>query len=240
MLYLIGLGLWDEKDIPLKGLEIAKKCDKVFIEKYTSFWKGNLKSLGIKVEELKREDLEDNINKILKDAKKKDVALLVPGDPLIATTHISILVEAKKKNIKTKIIHSSSIFSALGETGLQIYKFGKISTISFCYSKSPYKILEENLKQEAHTLFLLDITKEKLMSCGEGLKILLDLENKFRKNLISKETEILVFCKVGSEEQVLKYDKIGKLLNLNCSPCVIVVPGKLHFLEREFLTSLKT
>ncbi len=164
MLYLIGLGLWDEKDISLKGLEIAKKCDKVFIEKYTSFWKGNLKSLGIKVEELKRKDLEDNINKILKDAKKKDVALLVPGDPLIATTHISILVEAKKKNIRTKIIHSSSIFSALGETGLQIYKFGKISTIPFCYSKSPYKILEENLKQEAHTLFLLDITKEKLMS----------------------------------------------------------------------------
>ncbi len=240
MLYLIGLGLWDEKDIPLKGLEIAKKCDKVFIEKYTSFWNGNLKSLGIKVEELKREDLEDNIDKILKNAKKKDVALLVPGDPLIATTHISILVEAKKKNIRTKIIHSSSIFSALGETGLQIYKFGKISTIPFCYSKSPYKILEENLEQEAHTLFLLDITKEKLMSCGEGLKILLDLENKFRKKLISKETEILVFCKVGSKEQVLKYDKIGKLLNLNCSPCVIVVPGKLHFLEREFLTSLKT
>ncbi len=272
MLYLIGLGLWDEKDISLRGLEIVKKCDNVFIEKYTSFWGGNLENLGIKAEEVLREDLENNVDKFLENTKDKNVALLVPGDPLIATTHNSILLEAKKKEIKTEVIHSSSIFSAIGETGLQIYKFGKIATIPFYYSESPYRILEENLKQEAHTLFLLDITKEKLMSCNEGLKILLDSEKKFKKGLISKETEVVVFCKVGSKEQILKYDKIENLLfsvgntrrsdgapllrnegkrplfakqkeglcELNCFPCVIIVPGKLHFLERDFLASLKS
>ena len=240
MLYLIGVGIWDEKDISIRGLETAKKCDKVFIEKYTGFWVGNLESLGINAQEVKREDLEDNVDKILKDAGKKDIALLAPGDPLIATTHISVLLDAKKKNIKTKIIHSSSIFSALGETGLQIYKFGKIATIPFYPTEAPYKILEENLKQEAHTLFLLDITKEKLMTCSEGLKILLDLENKFQKKLISKETEVIVFCRVGSKDQILNYNRIENLLNLNCSPCVIIIPSKLHFIEKEFLTSLKT
>jgi len=239
MLYLIGLGLWDEKDISIRGLETAKKCDFVFIEKYTSFWTGNLKNIGITAEEIKRTDLEDNVDKILEKSKDKDIAILIPGDPLVATTHISILLEAKKKNIETKIIHSSSIFSAVLETGLQIYKFGKIATIPFYQTDVPYKILEENLKNGAHTLFLLDITKEKLMSCAEGLKILLNLENKFRKKLISKETEVVVFCRVGSSEQILKYDKIKNLIDLNCSPCVIIILGKLHFLEKEFLTSLK-
>lgn len=36
MFYLIGLGLGDAKDITVKGLEIVKKCDKVFLEAYTS------------------------------------------------------------------------------------------------------------------------------------------------------------------------------------------------------------
>ena len=34
--YIIGLGLGDEKDISVKGLETIKSCDKVFLEHYTS------------------------------------------------------------------------------------------------------------------------------------------------------------------------------------------------------------
>lgn len=36
MLYLIGLGLGDEKDITVKGLEAVQKCSKIFLEAYTS------------------------------------------------------------------------------------------------------------------------------------------------------------------------------------------------------------
>ena len=36
VLYLIGLGLGDEKDITIKGFEALKKCSKVFLEAYTS------------------------------------------------------------------------------------------------------------------------------------------------------------------------------------------------------------
>jgi len=36
MLYLIGLGLGDEKDVTLKGLEAIKSADRVFLEAYTS------------------------------------------------------------------------------------------------------------------------------------------------------------------------------------------------------------
>lgn len=36
MLYLVGLGLGDAKDITVKGLEVVKKADYVFLEAYTS------------------------------------------------------------------------------------------------------------------------------------------------------------------------------------------------------------
>ena len=36
MLYLIGLGLAGEKDISVKGLEIIRQADRVYLEAYTS------------------------------------------------------------------------------------------------------------------------------------------------------------------------------------------------------------
>lgn len=36
MLYLIGLGLSDETDITVKGLEVVKKASRVYLEAYTS------------------------------------------------------------------------------------------------------------------------------------------------------------------------------------------------------------
>jgi len=36
MFYLIGLGLSDETDITIKGLEIVKKASRVYLEAYTS------------------------------------------------------------------------------------------------------------------------------------------------------------------------------------------------------------
>ena len=36
MFYLVGLGLFDEKDISLKGIETLKNVDKVYAEFFTS------------------------------------------------------------------------------------------------------------------------------------------------------------------------------------------------------------
>lgn len=36
MLYLVGLGLSDETDITVKGLEVVKKATRVYLEAYTS------------------------------------------------------------------------------------------------------------------------------------------------------------------------------------------------------------
>lgn len=36
MLYLVGLGLSDETDITVKGLEVVKRASRVYLEAYTS------------------------------------------------------------------------------------------------------------------------------------------------------------------------------------------------------------
>lgn len=45
MLYLVGLGLGDAKDITVKGLEIVKRANKVFLEAYTSILRGGKEEL---------------------------------------------------------------------------------------------------------------------------------------------------------------------------------------------------
>ena len=68
-LYFIGLGLSDEKDITVKGLEIVKKSEKVFLERYTSILNIDVKKLeefyGREVIIAFRETVEIEMNEIL-------------------------------------------------------------------------------------------------------------------------------------------------------------------------------
>ena len=51
--------------------------------------------------------------KFLLEAKKIDIALLIYGSPLMATTHITILQEAKRQKIKYKVFHGASVFDSI-------------------------------------------------------------------------------------------------------------------------------
>src|SRR3989344_4196795 len=120
-LYLIGLGLSDEKDITLRGLETVKKCSKVYLEHYTSLLqcsKEDLEKLtGKKIVLADLAQAENKSDEIINEAKKTDVALLVVGDPLAATTHINYVIDCKNKNIPLHIVHNASVLTAVGEIG---------------------------------------------------------------------------------------------------------------------------
>src|SRR4030043_1170117 len=128
-LTLIGLGLHDENGISLQGQEEAKKATYVFAEFYTSYMPAikisNLeKLLGKQIKILSRKEVEEYTQEnILVHAKKYPCVFLTPGDPNIATTHIDLRLRAENEGIRTSIIHSASISSAIaGATGLQNYK----------------------------------------------------------------------------------------------------------------------
>ncbi len=239
MLKLIGLGLCEAEDISLKGLEEIKKSDKVFMERYTSPWHGKKdleKITGKKIEEVKRSELEEGSEKLMDEASQKDIALLIPGDPLVATTHIELLIQAGKRNVETEIVHSSSIYSAVAETGLQIYKFGKTTTIPLPQKnyrpKSPYDVIKKNKERGLHTMALLDI-KDRPMDVSEALEYLIGVEKEKNDGVINKEERVVAF-NVGPSGGRMIYERISELLKTDFpTPAVLIFPGKLHDKERE-------
>jgi len=242
MLYLIGLGLYDAKDLSLRGLEATRKCKRLYVEGYTNYFAGGVEEvLGRKVTVLSRKDVEEKPEEnVLKNGG--NTCLLVPGDPLVATTHVDLVLRAKKLGIEVKVIHSSSVYSAIGETGLQLYKFGKTTTVAYpegtYFPTSPYDAIEENLKAELHTMCLLDVKADegRFMTVNEGLKLLLEMEAQKKKRIISEDMLCAGVARLGGDVDI----KAGKLKDLlkhdfGKPPHVIVIPGKLHFMEEEAL-----
>lgn len=245
MLYIIGIGLNDEKDISLKGLEAVKKCDYIYLENYTS--KLNIpinyleKLYGKQVILADRDLVEKNAEDILDMASIKKVAFLVIGDPMSATTHTDLMLRANKRGIKTQIIHNASIITAVGITGLQIYKFGKITSIPFDNEniETPYDVLAANQKAKLHTLFLLDLDpkENKFLSINDAIRYLLKLEIKRGERIFTDKTLCIGCAKIGSLDQIIKAGKANDLLKENFKEGLhcLIVPSKLHFMEKEAL-----
>ena len=233
--YIIGIGLNDEKDITEKGLEIVRKADKVYLETYTSKLncsKEDLEKLyGKEIKEVKREDVETHTEVLVNEGKTKEIAFLVMGSPFAATTHTELLLTAKKLNVEVKVIENASVYSAVGVTGLFLYKFGKTTTIPLENKniKSPYEIFLQNNKLGMHTLFLLDVKEDKLMSAREGLDYLIRLG-------LEKITMVVGCGALGSLEPEIKYGKANELV-INKYPQCFIIPGELHFKELEVLDS---
>ncbi len=245
-LYLIGLGLGDQKDITLNGLDAIKKCSDVYLENYTAILDCSVQELETlylkKIILATRDIVESKAEEtILKDAKTKDVALLVVGDPLSATTHLDLVLRAKKLEIPVRIIHNSSITSAIAETGLQIYKFGPAASIPFSDEKfkpeTPYNIIKENLVRGLHTLVLLDLKplEKKFMTISNALNYLVEIESKRKENVIGKNTLVIGCARIGSKNQLIKAAKLNEILQFDFGAPLhcIVIPGKMHFMEEE-------
>ena len=250
-LTFIGLGLYDEKDISLKGLEEIKKCDKVYAEFYTAKLTGaDIKKLGknIKknIEVLSREETEKG-DKILESAIEKNVVFLTCGDPMTATTHVDLRLRALEKGIETRIIHGSSIATAVpGLLGLQNYKFGRTTTLAFpekeYFPTSPYQIIKANKMMGLHTLVLLDIQadKDRYMTANEGINLLLEMEKKLCEGIFTEDIIVCVVARAGSPDPTVMANTIDFLKDKDFGPPLhtIVIPGNLHFMEVEALIKL--
>jgi diphthine synthase len=239
MLYLIGLGL-NKKGISVEGLEIAKRCKKVYLENYTVDFPYTLGELSevigkdiVSLDRGKVESLE-----FVDYAKKSDVALLVYGSPLMATTHITILDECNKSGIKTRVIHAGSIIDGIGETGLQLYKFGKISSMpTWKKSFTPdsfMEIIKDNQRAKAHSLILVDIG----LDFDEALKQLEISSEKYQIKL----KKLIVCQNIGTKRQKILYRDMVELREFSGvrKPyCIIIPSGDLHFTEEDYLKNFE-
>ncbi|MBT6995438.1 diphthine synthase [Candidatus Woesearchaeota archaeon] len=241
-LFMIGIGLNDEKDITVKGLELVKSADIVYLESYTSTLNVPISNLeefyGKKVILADREIVENGVDKILEEASSKNVAFLVIGDVFSATTHAGMLMDAKEKGVSVEIVHNTSILNVVTETGLFLYQFGKITSIPFNYSdvKVPVDVFNDNYEKGYHTLFLFDLnpSEKKFLKVSEVSKYLI-LKG------ISGDLICVGCARMGGVDQEIKVSKLKDFVDFRFekTPQCLIIPGKMHFLEEEFLERFK-
>lgn len=238
MLYIIGLGL-NIDGISSYGLQVMKRCKKVYLENYTVDFPYSFEELKhtmdkkiIPADREKVESLE-----LVDEAKKLDIALLVYGSPLTATTHISLIEEAKRLGIRYKVIYNASILDAVAETGLQLYKFGKITSMpAWKKSYEPdsfMEVVKENISINAHSLILVDIGLEFQDALSQ-------LEISAKKHNL-KLKKLLVCQALGTKNSKVMYRNIGELKEFKGvkKPYCFILPGKLHFVEKDFLKNFE-
>ena len=231
--YLIGLGLTEEH-ISFKAIKTLKKCKKIYLEQYTSRginFKNLQKIINKKIEIVDRSFVEKA--HFLKQTKKQNIALLIIGGVFSATTHIDLFLQCKKQKIKIEVIDNLSILTAIGITGLFLYKFGAVVSIPFQNVKSFYEVYKKNKQLGLHTLFLLDLN-EKCMTINEALQKLISLG-------LNKNEKILACAGIGQDKYEIKYSEAQKILKYKFKkqPQCLIIPGKLHFVEEEVLELFK-
>lgn len=251
-LHLIGLGLHDPRSITVRGLEAVRAADVVYAEFYTAIMSGTPAELeaflGKPVQVLDRLGVEKGGPKLLEEARTKEVALLVAGDPMAATTHADLLVRFRQAGVPFHIVHAPSIFSAApGLLGLQHYKFGRATTLvrpeKGWSPTSPFDAIAENHARGLHTLVLLDIKSDLgyFMTANEGLSILLDLAQRTGNPWFGPRMQVGVVARAGSESPGVATGTVEDLERHDFGPPLhcLVVPGALQVVEQEAWDSFR-
>ncbi|KNB04097.1 diphthine synthase [Fusarium oxysporum f. sp. lycopersici 4287] len=208
MLYLVGLGLSDETDITVKGLEVVKKASRVYLEAYTSILlveQSVLESYyGRSITVADREMVESNSDEILRNAQNEDVAFLVVGDPFGATTHTDLVLRARELEIPVRTVPNASIMSGIGACGLQLYNFGQtVSMVFFTDTWKPasfYDRIKENRQIGLHTLVLVDIKVKEAESREYGPRSS-EIEDERKEGVYPKDSLAIGAARVGGKTE---------------------------------------
>lgn len=263
-LFLIGLGLFNEKDISVRGLELIRSSDFVYMEYYTSI-------LGIDKEVLEkfyekeiiladRELIESGFeDEILSKAKQSNVSLLVVGDPFSATTHIDLYTRGISQGIAVEVLHNASIMNAVGITGMSLYRFGETISVPFFTEKwkpmSFYEKIQKNVKSDLHTLLLLDIKVKEIseenlcrgrkiyepprfMSISQAIDQLLECENALKLGIITEDSLCFGLARVGAPTQIIKSGTLKDIRDYDFGGplhSLVLCAPNLHSMEKEMI-----
>ena len=228
MLRLVGLGL-DDGEITGKGLEAIENSEKVFAEFYTNTETVDLGELeektGKDIQKLSRKEVERK-DKVIESAEEHETAFLVSGDPLTATTHYDIKHRAEQKGIDTEVFHAPSVLTSVAETGLNVYKFGRVVTLP--ENSSPESVIDYIEKNDSiglHTLVLLDIN----YSGADAAEKLI----RMKPELAERETVLLE--RANSSSQEISCGKLQDLTPEGQTPHCLIIVGEKSHKEKENL-----
>ena len=169
-------------------LESLKNANKVYVDTYTmpgarwlldlarSYARGSVVAAERKV-------LEEGSSSIAREALDSNVVVLVPGDPLIATTHAALLAEAARAGATIRLLPGvSGVCAAKSLSLLHYYRFGRTITVPGPWrGVKAYSVVEAiygNICVGLHTMLLLDVEEGGAgqLGPGEAVSILLSHE----------------------------------------------------------------
>jgi len=162
---LVGMGPGRCEMMTQEAINAARLADHRRYEAYTALWPQDeldkLEEQVGSITKVMRPEIED-ATEILELAKSSLVAVMIVGDPLQATTHVDLQLQANEMGVACKVMHGISITTILsGAIGLSNYKFGRSTTLTYPYggwiATSPLEVIASNQYQGLHTLVLLDL-----------------------------------------------------------------------------------
>lgn len=267
-LYLVGLGLGDERDITLRGLDVVRAASAVYLEAYTSVLAApvaNLEALyGVPVMVADRETVEERADEILDAAKRPGgVAFLVVGDPFGATTHSDLWLRARELKLPITSVHNASVMNAVAACGLQLYRFGE--AVSLCFwtdswtPDSYYSKIVANRRAGLHTLCLLDIkVKEpsveslargkkeyepaRFMTIAQAIEQLLVCEERMGGGVCKADSLAVGIARLGQRDQLFAAGSMADMKDFDFGKPLhsLVIPAEeLHFHEQEVLNCFR-
>ena len=247
---MVGTGL-SYRDISVGAIEACRGAE-LYAERYTSYVDDAKvafleKQLGGRISALSREHLEEKAADIIGRAKAADIAILTGGDPLTATTHKILLIEAKRQGVRARIYHSSTVISAaIGESGLDFYRFGGVCTIPRWTANykpvSFYETIGKNISANLHTIVLLDYDpkSESSLGMGEAIATLERAEESYKQGIITETAKVFVMHNISLEGQANYFTDIksARSLRLGNGPTLMIIPASISAVERETIDSM--
>ncbi len=231
------------------ALAAVAQARAVFADDYTALLSKEIldhfeRARGAAIPRLGRARIEEGTEILEAAALPGGAVLLVPGDPMAATTHVALRVEAVRRGLPVRLLFAPSItHTAFSEAGLQQYKSGRVVSLPYPQKSyaptSPAERILENRASGLHTLVLLDIQSEprRCMTANEAIYILLGLAKRAGLDALGPRTLCVAVARAGEASALARAGAAERVAELDLGPPMhcLIVPGKLHFEEREAL-----
>jgi diphthine synthase len=245
-LWFVGAGLGDEQDLSRRAWGALRGASRVFAEEYTSLLgPGTVErveaELGRPVERLSRAQVEAETIVLQALASDGRVALLVAGDPFVATTHVQLRLAAEAAGHRWQYLPGPSILTAaVSLLGLMHYRFGRVVSLPFTDPGfdpvSPFEAIGRNRQVGAHTLVLLDLrpSEGRFLTAREALARFDGAAA--RAAAIEEPTEFGVVARAGRSDADAWWGTRAALSSVEFGGPLhtLVVPApELHFAEAD-------
>ena len=257
-LFLIGLGPGDLALMTRRALDLLQNMDKRYLEGYTATLppeqEEKLEDFVGPWKRVMRPKIE-NPSEIIEEAKTLNVAIMVVGDPMQATTHVDLLLRARESQVPVTVVPGISATTlAISSSGLQSYRFGRQVTLPYAYGDylptSPLRYIQDNLLRNLHTLVLLDLDPTGLgvekpihMSPSIGGQILIEMSKRWNEENEKIEVDgwnVIVLSDLGTSQSNVYSTTIEEMEGMHGGRIhCLILPAEMDDHEQMVFESMR-